>query len=105
MGKTLIEDNIIISFRLLWPHPKNLVELYFGSLKHLGINPQIHDLRLVEDNQITNVGCLGLGWEVWLNGMEVTQFTYFQQVGGLGASCYRGTDLRPGAHRDVFAKR
>ena len=66
------------------PHPKNLVELYFGSLEHLGINPQIHDLRLVEDNwESPTLGAWGLGWEVWLNGMEVTQFTYFQQVGGL----------------------
>ena len=66
------------------PHPRNLVELYFGSLEHLGINPQTHDLRLVEDNwESPTLGAWGLGWEVWLNGMEVTQFTYFQQVGGL----------------------
>ena len=66
------------------PHPKNLVELYFSSLEYLGINPQTHDLRLVEDNwESPTLGAWGLGWEVWLNGMEVTQFTYFQQVGGL----------------------
>ncbi|MBU25897.1 MAG: glycine--tRNA ligase subunit alpha [Gammaproteobacteria bacterium] len=72
---------------IMKPHPKNLVELYFGSLEYLGINPQIHDLRLVEDNwESPTLGAWGLGWEVWLNGMEVTQFTYFQQVGGL--ECY-----------------
>ena len=66
------------------PHPRNLVEFYFGSLEYLGINPQTHDLRLVEDNwESPTLGAWGLGWEVWLNGMEVTQFTYFQQVGGL----------------------
>ena len=66
------------------PHPRNLVEFYFGSLEHLGINPQTHDLRLVEDNwESPTLGAWGLGWEVWLNGMEITQFTYFQQVGGL----------------------
>jgi glycyl-tRNA synthetase alpha chain len=69
------------------PNPKNLVDLYFGSLKYLGIDPEIHDLRLVEDNwESPTLGAWGLGWEVWLNGMEVTQFTYFQQVGGL--ECY-----------------
>ena len=69
------------------PNPKNLVDLYFGSLMYLGINPEIHDLRLVEDNwESPTLGAWGLGWEVWLNGMEVTQFTYFQQVGGL--ECY-----------------
>ena len=66
------------------PNPRNLVDLYFGSLKHLGIDPEVHDLRLVEDNwESPTLGAWGLGWEVWLNGMEVTQFTYFQQVGGL----------------------
>ena len=66
------------------PHPRNLIEFYFGSLEYLGIDPQTHDLRLVEDNwESPTLGAWGLGWEVWLNGMEVTQFTYFQQVGGL----------------------
>jgi glycyl-tRNA synthetase alpha chain len=66
------------------PNPDNIVELYFGSLKELGIDPQRHDLRLVEDNwESPTLGAWGLGWEVWLNGMEVTQFTYFQQAGGL----------------------
>jgi glycyl-tRNA synthetase alpha chain len=66
------------------PNPDNIVELYFESLKALGIDPQTHDLRLVEDNwESPTLGAWGLGWEVWLNGMEVTQFTYFQQAGGL----------------------
>ena len=69
------------------PSPDNIVELYFDSLKHLGIDPLVHDLRLVEDNwESPTLGAWGLGWEVWLNGMEVTQFTYFQQVGGV--ECY-----------------
>ena len=66
------------------PSPDNIVELYFESLKSLGIDPLVHDLRLVEDNwESPTLGAWGLGWEVWLNGMEVTQFTYFQQAGGL----------------------
>ena len=66
------------------PNPDNIVELYFGSLKELGIDPLVHDLRLVEDNwESPTLGAWGLGWEVWLNGMEITQFTYFQQAGGL----------------------
>ena len=66
------------------PSPDNIVELYFDSLKALGIDPLVHDLRLVEDNwESPTLGAWGLGWEVWLNGMEVTQFTYFQQAGGL----------------------
>jgi glycyl-tRNA synthetase alpha chain len=66
------------------PNPDNIVELYFESLKALGIDPEVHDLRLVEDNwESPTLGAWGLGWEVWLNGMEVTQFTYFQQAGGL----------------------
>ena len=66
------------------PSPDNIVELYFDSLKSLGIDPLVHDLRLVEDNwESPTLGAWGLGWEVWLNGMEVTQFTYFQQAGGL----------------------
>ena len=66
------------------PSPDDLVERYFGSLLALGIDPLVHDLRLVEDNwESPTLGAWGLGWEVWLNGMEVTQFTYFQQAGGL----------------------
>lgn len=66
------------------PSPKNIQELYLESLKMLGIDPLVHDIRFVEDNwESPTLGAWGLGWEVWLNGMEVTQFTYFQQVGGL----------------------
>jgi len=66
------------------PNPDDLLERYIGSLKALGIDPLVHDLRFVEDNwESPTLGAWGLGWEVWLNGMEVTQFTYFQQAGGL----------------------
>ena len=66
------------------PSPKDIQELYLGSLQLLGIDPLVHDIRFVEDNwESPTLGAWGLGWEVWLNGMEVTQFTYFQQVGGL----------------------
>jgi len=66
------------------PNPDDIQELYLGSLKALGIDPRVHDLRFVEDNwESPTLGAWGLGWEVWLNGMEVTQFTYFQQAGGL----------------------
>jgi len=66
------------------PSPPDIIELYLGSLRALGLDPLVHDIRLVEDNwESPTLGAWGLGWEVWLNGMEVTQFTYFQQVGGL----------------------
>ena len=69
---------------LLKPSPIDVVETYFGSLEALGVDPRAHDLRLVEDNwEAPTLGAWGTGWEVWLDGMEVTQFTYFQQVGGL----------------------
>ncbi|AHF00865.1 glycyl-tRNA synthetase [Thiomicrospira aerophila AL3] len=69
---------------MLKPSPANIQELYLDSLRHLGIDPLEHDIRFVEDNwESPTLGAWGLGWEVWLNGMEVTQFTYFQQVGGL----------------------
>ncbi len=69
---------------VLKPNPENILELYIGSLKELGLDPLMHDLRFVEDNwESPTLGAWGLGWEVWLNGMEVTQFTYFQQAGGL----------------------
>ena len=69
---------------VLKPNPANILDLYIGSLKALGIDPLTHDLRLVEDNwESPTLGAWGLGWEVWLNGMEVTQFTYFQQAGGI----------------------
>jgi glycyl-tRNA synthetase alpha chain len=66
------------------PSPLNILDLYLGSLRMLGFDPLVHDIRFVEDNwESPTLGAWGLGWEVWLNGMEVTQFTYFQQVGGL----------------------
>ena len=66
------------------PSPLDLQELYLGSLRMLGLDPLVHDIRFVEDNwESPTLGAWGLGWEVWLNGMEVTQFTYFQQVGGI----------------------
>ncbi|MFZ3100967.1 MAG: glycine--tRNA ligase subunit alpha [Desulfitobacteriaceae bacterium] len=69
---------------ILKPSPSNVQELYLQSLEGLGINPREHDIRFVEDNwESPTLGAWGLGWEVWLDGMEVTQFTYFQQCGGL----------------------
>lgn len=66
------------------PSPDNIIELYLDSLRKLGIDPLDHDIRFVEDNwEAPTLGAWGLGWEVWLDGMEITQFTYFQQVGGL----------------------
>ncbi|MCC7120648.1 MAG: glycine--tRNA ligase subunit alpha [Gammaproteobacteria bacterium] len=69
---------------ILKPSPPDLQALYLQSLEMLGIDPRVHDVRFVEDNwESPTLGAWGLGWEVWLNGMEITQFTYFQQVGGL----------------------
>jgi len=69
---------------VLKPSPENIQELYLDSLRELGVDTQVHDIRFVEDNwENPTLGAWGLGWEVWLDGMEVTQFTYFQQVGGL----------------------
>lgn len=69
---------------ILKPSPPDIQELYLESLASLGIDTRVHDIRFVEDNwESPTLGAWGLGWEVWLNGMEVTQFTYFQQVGGL----------------------
>ena len=66
------------------PAPDNILDLYLGSLEALGLNLKQHDIRFVEDDwENPSLGAWGLGWEVWLNGMEITQFTYFQQVGGL----------------------
>ena len=66
------------------PSPTNIQELYLDSLVALGIDPLAHDIRFVEDNwENPSLGCAGLGWEVWIDGMAITQFTYFQQVGGL----------------------
>jgi glycyl-tRNA synthetase alpha chain len=72
---------------LLKPSPENFQDLYLESLRELGIDTNVHDIRFVEDNwESPTLGAWGLGWEIWLNGMEVTQFTYFQQVGGI--ECY-----------------
>ncbi len=72
---------------LLKPSPANVQDLYLDSLKHLGIDANLHDIRFVEDDwESPTLGASGLGWEVWCDGMEVTQFTYFQQVGGFECS-------------------
>ena len=69
---------------VLKPSPENIMDLYLGSLQELGFDLQKNDVRFVEDNwENPTLGAWGLGWEVWMNGMEVTQFTYFQQVGGI----------------------
>jgi len=72
---------------IMKPSPDNIQQLYLDSLIQLGIDPLEHDIRFVEDNwENPTLGAAGLGWEVWLDGMEITQFTYFQQIGGLEAS-------------------
>ncbi|MWV14786.1 glycine--tRNA ligase subunit alpha [Pseudomonas sp. L-22-4S-12] len=72
---------------VLKPNPANIQDLYLESLRRIGVDTLVHDIRFVEDNwESPTLGAWGLGWEVWLNGMEVTQFTYFQQVGGV--ECY-----------------
>ena len=69
---------------IMKPSPNNIQETYLESLKELGINPEEHDIRFVEDNwESPTLGAWGIGWEVWLDGMEITQFTYFQQCGGI----------------------
>lgn len=69
---------------LIKPNPNNIQELYLKSLEFLGLDLKNHDVRFIEDNwESPTLGAWGLGWEVWLDGMEVTQFTYFQQVGGI----------------------
>ena len=69
---------------ILKPAPEDVLELYFGSLEAIGIDVKRHDIRLVEDDwEQPSIGAWGLGWEVWCDGMEITQFTYFQQVGGI----------------------
>ena len=75
----------------LKPSPDNIQDLYLQSLQQLGIDPLEHDIRFVEDNwESPTLGAWGLGWEVWLNGMEVSQFTYFQQVGGINCKPVTG---------------
>jgi glycyl-tRNA synthetase alpha chain len=69
---------------ILKPAPENVLDLYFGSLEEIGVDTTRHDIRLVEDDwEQLSIGAWGLGWEVWYDGMEITQFTYFQQVGGI----------------------
>ena len=81
------------------PSPENIQDLYLESLESLGIDPKVHDIRFVEDNwESPTLGAWGLGWEVWLNGMEVSQFTYFQQVGGLECKPVMG-EITYGAER------
>ncbi|MEE9347256.1 MAG: glycine--tRNA ligase subunit alpha [Robiginitomaculum sp.] len=76
---------------LLKPNPPNIQELYLGSLEAIGIDMDLHDIRFVEDDwENPTVGAWGLGWEVWCDGMEVSQFTYFQQVGGLDLDMVSG---------------
>lgn len=84
---------------LLKPSPDNIQELYLNSLRSLGIDPNTDDIRFVEDNwESPTLGAWGLGWEVWQNGMEVTQYTYFQQVGGLECNPVSG-ELTYGVER------
>jgi len=72
---------------ILKPAPEDILDLYLASLREIGIDTDVHDIRFVEDDwESPTLGAWGLGWEVWLNGMEITQFTYFQQVGGVELS-------------------
>ncbi len=76
---------------ILKPNPANILDLYLGSLAAIGIRPDEHDIRFVEDDwESPTLGAWGLGWEVWCDGMEVTQFTYFQQVGGFDCNPVAG---------------
>ncbi len=76
---------------ILKPNPADMQELYLGSLAAIGLDPTVHDIRFVEDDwENPTVGAWGLGWEVWCDGMEVTQYTYFQQVGGLDVDLVAG---------------
>jgi glycyl-tRNA synthetase alpha subunit len=80
--------------------PDNLQELYLGSLAAIGIDPKLHDIRFVEDDwENPTVGAWGLGWEVWCDGMEVTQFTYFQGVGGIEVDAGGSGELTYGLER------
>jgi glycyl-tRNA synthetase alpha chain len=75
----------------LKPSPADIQELYLNSLRSLGIDPYVHDIRFVEDDwESPTLGAWGLGWEVWLDGMEITQFTYFQQAGGIDLKVITG---------------
>ena len=76
---------------ILKPNPMDMQDLYLGSLEAVGIDPKLHDIRFVEDDwENPTVGAWGLGWEVWCDGMEISQYTYFQQVGGLDVSPVSG---------------
>ncbi|NLW43068.1 MAG: glycine--tRNA ligase subunit alpha [Tissierellia bacterium] len=76
---------------ILKPTPDNIQELYLNSLKAIGIDPQVHDIRFIEDNwESPTLGAWGLGWEVWIDAMEITQYTYFQQVGGINCELESG---------------
>ena len=76
---------------ILKPSPKDIQDLYLESLSEIGIDLSKHDVRFVEDNwESPTLGAWGLGWEIWLNGMEVSQFTYFQQIGGLACKPVSG---------------
>lgn len=76
---------------VLKPSPPDILDLYLGSLIAIGIDPRQHDVRFVEDDwESPTLGAWGLGWEVWLNGMEITQFTYFQEVGGIACKPVMG---------------
>ena len=84
---------------ILKPSPEDVQEQYLGSLEAIGIDTSIHDIRFVEDNwESPTLGAWGLGWEVWLDGMEVTQFTYFQQVGGINCDL-ESAELTSGLER------
>jgi len=87
---------------LIKPSPGNIQEIYLDSLKALGIRPEEHDIRFVEDNwEAPTLGAWGVGWEVWLDGMEVTQFTYFQQCGGIDC-CPVSIEMTYGLERLVM---
>jgi len=87
---------------LIKPSPSNIQEIYLDSLKILGICPEEHDIRFVEDNwESPTLGAWGVGWEVWLDGMEVTQFTYFQQCGGIDC-CPVSIEITYGLERLVM---
>src|SRR5205085_8359020 len=76
---------------ILKPSPADVLDLYLGSLAALGLNADMHDIRFVEDDwESPTLGAWGLGWEVWCDGMEVSQFTYFQQVGGIEVELVSG---------------
>ncbi len=76
---------------ILKPTPDNIQELYLDSLKAIGIDPKVHDIRFIEDNwESPTLGAWGLGWEVWIDAMEITQYTYFQQVGGINCELESG---------------